>query len=84
VRAQSLAGRGRGDEAIRFDLAQRGIDAEAVDAAIASLEPEPVRARALAERLGRTPKTAVQFRRNGFSEGSVEAALGEAVAGGGA
>jgi SOS response regulatory protein OraA/RecX len=84
TRAQSLADRRRGDEAIRFDLEQRGIDAAAIEDAVALLEPEPVRAEAIAARLGRTPKTAAQLRRNGFSADSVESAVGEAVAGGGA
>lgn len=47
-----LAGRGSGDELIRHDLEQRGVGAEAIDEALAGLEPEPERARAAVEREG--------------------------------
>jgi regulatory protein len=79
-RAVSLAGRGYGDEAIREDLAAHGIDREAAAAAIDRLEPETIRAQELVERLGRSRRTAQQLARKGFSEESLEAALGADVA----
>ena len=84
ARAETLAGRGNGDQAIRFDLEQRGIEAAAVEQALANLEPEAARAAALVRRLGRTAKTAAQLRRKGFSEDSLESAIGAAIAAGGA
>jgi SOS response regulatory protein OraA/RecX len=80
-RAEALAARGQGDEAIRFDLERRGLAAEHVEAALAALEPEAERARALAERLGPTPKTLSQLRRKGFAADSLESAFGEVIAG---
>src|SRR5919204_5713208 len=47
-RAEALAARGQGDEAIRFDLERRGLAASHVEAALAALRPEPERARELA------------------------------------
>ncbi len=41
-RAESLAGRGYGDEAIRYDLAGRGVDAETIDQALAGLDRKAV------------------------------------------
>jgi regulatory protein len=46
-RAQSLAGRGWGDAAIRAALEEEGIDGELVSDALAGLEPERERARRL-------------------------------------
>ncbi|HEX7524665.1 MAG TPA: RecX family transcriptional regulator, partial [Gaiellaceae bacterium] len=45
TRAEALAGRGYGDEAIRLDLEGHGIGIEEVAAAIGGLEPELERAR---------------------------------------
>lgn len=75
ARAETLAGRGQGDQSIRFDLGGRGLDAATIEEALAALEPEALRAARLAERLGPTPKLAAQLRRKGFSEDSLEAAL---------
>jgi SOS response regulatory protein OraA/RecX len=50
TRAQALAGRGWGDEAIRFRLEQEGFSGEPLEAALGALEPEHERARALAAR----------------------------------
>jgi SOS response regulatory protein OraA/RecX len=80
-RAEALAGRGFGDEAIRADLEQHGVGSAARDDAVAALPPEVDRARALVERLGRTPKTAAGLARKGFSADSLEDALGELLAG---
>src|SRR5712691_3576611 len=46
-RAQTLAGRGYGDAAIRFSLEGEGLAAEVVEDALAGLEPELERARRL-------------------------------------
>ena len=80
TRAGSLAGRGYGDEAIRHDLADHGVEGGAVEAAIGGLEPELDRARALVERLGRSAKTARRLAGKGFCEESLEVTLGADVA----
>jgi regulatory protein len=80
TRAEALAARGYGDEAIRHDLEGHGIDAEAVVRAIGGLEPEVERARAVVERLGRSVKTAQHLGRKGFAEESVETAVGRGFA----
>jgi len=80
ARAAALAARGLGDLAIRHDLEQAGVGAERVAAAVAGLEPESERARAVASRLGRTAKTAAQLARKGFSEDAIEAAIGSEFA----
>jgi regulatory protein len=76
ARAGALANRGYGDEWIRHDLAEHGVALEAVAEAIAALVPEAERVAALVERLGRTPKTGAQLARKGFSQDTLEAALG--------
>jgi regulatory protein len=81
ARAESLAGRGYGDEAIRHDL----IEGHRVDAAVAAdavdaLEPELERARALVDRLGRSPKTARHLARKGFGDDALAVCLGADVA----
>ena len=81
ARAEALAARGQGDDAIRFDLERRGLAAKHVEAALAALQPEAERARELAGRLGRTPKTLSQLRRKGFGADSLESAFGEVIAG---
>lgn len=81
-RAEALANRGQGDAAIRFELRGRGLDAEAVEAALATLPAEAERAAELADRLGRTPKTAARLRRKGFSAEAVEQAFGGEFAAG--
>ena len=81
LRAEALAARGQGDEAIRFDLERRGLAAEHVEAALAALQPEAERARELAEQLGPTPKTLSQLRRKGFAADSLESAFGDVIAG---
>src|SRR5437868_13629134 len=55
TRAAGLAARGWGDEGIRFRLEQEGFDGEALEAAIAALEPEAGRARDFRAR-GRTAR----------------------------
>lgn len=80
ARAEALATRNLGDEAIRHDLGGRGIASGAVEAAIAALPPEAARAQALAGRLGRSRKTAAALARRGFSPDSLESAFGSEIA----
>ena len=54
-RAGSLAERGQGDAAIRFDLERQGVAPELVEEAIAGLEPE--RERAAADRRAPGPRS---------------------------
>lgn len=82
-RAEALAARGRGDALIRDDLEGSGVSSEAIEAALASLEPEGERGRAIAAAKGRSVATARYLARNGFSEESVEAAIGSTAAGDG-
>jgi SOS response regulatory protein OraA/RecX len=74
-RARFLAGRGRGDEAIRWDLEQRGLPRDHVEAALAELVPEHERAAALSERLGGGPKAARALAAKGFTADSIETAV---------
>jgi len=76
TRASSLAERGYGDAAIRFDLEREGVAAEHVEAAMAALEPERERAAALVVRRGAEPKTARWLASKGFDAASIEDALG--------
>jgi len=80
TRAESLAGRGHGDMAIRFDLRRHGVGGENVDAAIDALEPELARAQTVVERRGTTPRTARHLSAKGFSRETIDAALGKALA----
>jgi SOS response regulatory protein OraA/RecX len=79
-RAELLARRGAGDLLIRHDLESRGIGAEPVAAALAALDPEPVRAERIVATRGRGPRTARYLARKGFSEDSIEAACDEPIA----
>ena len=80
ARAEALAGRNLGDEAIRHDLGGHGIAGEAAEEAIAALPPEAARARAVADLLGRTAKTAAALARKGFSPDALESAFGCEIA----
>ena len=75
-RAESLAGRGYGDEAIRDDLGRQGVSAELAEDALERLEPERERARRIVARRGPGAKTARYLASKGFGEGALEAALG--------
>jgi len=75
-RAESLARRGYGDEAIRHRLLAEGLDEARVSEALTTLEPETDRARPLIERRGPGPRTARYLAGRGFGEEAVEAALG--------
>jgi SOS response regulatory protein OraA/RecX len=79
-RAAAVAGRGRGDAAVRYDLEQHGIDPELIDDALAELAPESERAADLAVRLGGGVRAAQGLSRRGFAEEAVEAALGAEIA----
>jgi len=72
-RAEALAARGAGDALVRHALVRAGVDEDLVADAIALLEPEPERARRIADRRGRGPKTARYLSGKGFSEESVGA-----------
>jgi regulatory protein len=80
ARAHSLAARGAGDAAIRFELECDGVTAAVAAAAVAALEPEEERARAVAAARGATARTARYLARKGFSEESVAAAIPGLVA----
>jgi len=75
-RAEALAERGFGDAAIRYDLEQEGIAAELVEEALAELEPERERARALVERRGADVRTGRWLSARGFEPATVEDSLG--------
>ena len=76
ARAEALAGRGYGDEAIRWKLEREGVDPALASRSIESLPPEAERAAAVVERRGRGRATAVYLARRGFAEEAVERALG--------
>ena len=71
TRAELLAERDSGDALIRHDLAGRGLAEELVEAALAELEPEHVRAARVLQRRGSNLKTARYLARKGFSEESI-------------
>ena len=81
ARAQALAERGRGDLAIRFDLEGRGVDAELIEEALATLEPERERAERIVLGRGAGPKTARFLAQRGFDPDVVELAVGAALRG---
>ena len=75
-RAESLAERGYGDEAISALLAADGVAPAVAADAVAALRPEAERAAALVARLGASPRTAARLARKGFGAEAVEAAAG--------
>jgi SOS response regulatory protein OraA/RecX len=74
TRAEALAGRGFGDEAIRHDLEAQGVAGEVIQEALEALTPEEGRARAIVERLGPGARTARYLAGKGFGEAALEAA----------
>jgi len=74
-RARSLAERGYGDAAIRFALEGEGIEAEHVDAALESLEPERERAERLLAGRG-DPKALRRLAAKGFDAETLAAVAG--------
>ena len=79
-RAAHLAARGYGDEWIRADLGAQGVAAEAVDEALAALEPERERALREAAELHGGLRAARTLGRRGFSIDALESVLGGTVA----
>lgn len=79
-RADVLAERGFGDEAIRHDLEEQGVPAELREQAVAALPDEAERARTVVARRGAGPKTARYLAAKGFGEDAVEVALSGSVA----
>jgi len=71
-RAEQLAARGYGDEWIRCDLAAQGVAPDAVEAALAGLEPEAARARQQWRPLGGGLRAARTLARRGFGEDALE------------
>ena len=71
ARAASLAARGAGDALIRHALESAGVPGDLVDDAVAALEPEPERARAIVARRGPGAKTARYLAGKGFSADTV-------------
>ena len=78
ARAEQLAARGSGDALIRHDLEGRGVAAEHVAAALATLEPERDRAAAIAARRGRSLKTARYLASRGFDLDALEGIVASA------
>jgi len=76
-RAESLADRGYGDEAISALLAAEGVEPDVAGAAVGALRPEVERAAEIVASLGASPRTAARLARKGFGEDAVEAAAGE-------
>jgi SOS response regulatory protein OraA/RecX len=70
-RAELLVERDSGDALIRHDLAGRGLAKELVEAALADLEPEHVRAARVLRKRGSSLTTARYLARKGFSEESI-------------
>jgi regulatory protein len=82
-RAEVLAERGLGDEAIRFRLERDGVHPEATEAALAALVPERERALVLFRR-AQPPLAAVRrLAAKGFSADAIESALAAAPGEGG-
>lgn len=74
-RARALAERGKGDAAIRFDLEAQGLRGDLIEAALAELEPERVRAERIISRRGPSPATARLLAGRGFDPDVVEAVV---------
>ena len=74
-RAHALAERGKGDAAIRFDLEAQGLPGDLIEAALAELEPERVRAERIVARRGAGSGTARLLAGRGFDPDVVEAAI---------
>lgn len=79
-RADSLAERGHGDQAIRWRLERDGVAGETASRAVAALPPERQRARLVVAARGAGLRTAAELARRGFGEDAIEEALGHTVA----
>jgi regulatory protein len=75
ARAERLAERGSGDALIRDDLERRGLATDIVELAIGTLEPERERAARIADRRGRSAKTARYLASRGFGEDALDVAV---------
>jgi regulatory protein len=71
ARAEQLAGRGSGDAFIRDDLERRGIAGEAIEEALAALEPERERAARVVAQRGGGARTARYLASRGFAYDAV-------------
>ena len=80
ARAELLAERNSGDALIRHDLLAQGIDEEAVERALAALEPEAARAARAAASRPRASTAARYLARRGFEGDAIAAAVGGTVA----
>jgi len=78
--AEALARRSFGDAAIAFRLDQLGVCGEAARMAREALETESARARRIVAARGPSSRTAAYLGRRGFSEDSIEAAVGSLLA----
>lgn len=83
ARAESLAERGYGDEAIRWLLEQDGVEPELADRAVDALPAERERARTVAARRGAGRATAAFLARRGFAEDTIQDTVESALGGGG-
>jgi SOS response regulatory protein OraA/RecX len=72
ARAEGLAAKGAGDLLVADDLRRHGVASELIERALASLDPEPARARAVVERRGAGPKTWRFLAGKGFSADTIE------------
>ena len=82
-RSAVLAERGYGDDWIRWDLEHRGVAAELVESALASLADERERVERILEARGGGIRVARRLARRGFGEDAVELAANAPVAAGG-
>ena len=72
ARAKALADRGAGDLLVLGDLERNGVDDATAHAALATLEPEAVRASGIVASRGATARTLRYLATRGFSEDSLE------------
>jgi regulatory protein len=72
ARARALVERSAGDELIRRDLVQQGVDEEVVESVVAALPPEPERAERAFARRGGGAKALRYLAGKGFAPESLE------------
>jgi regulatory protein len=72
ARARTLASRGAGDLLVRADLERNGVDEACARAALATLEPEAVRASRIVAARGASLRTLRYLAARGYSEESLE------------
>ena len=72
ARARTLAARGAGDLYVLDDLRRQGIEGEMARAALATIDPEPVRAAVVVHERGTGVRTLRYLASRGFSEESLE------------